>query len=126
MTNFEYYIAGGRANEGWTKFYFSHQNQKGETTIGEYNNWLLEEHKEPILDDVEKEYLSNVIKPFRNRVTSISKNRDTKLGIFDVNYYIAIRIDDGRDFCFLPYFKSNKMYKNMEIGCDYTLKELGL
>ncbi len=123
MTNFEYYIAGGMKYEGWRKFYDKDQFEvKGASTIDKYNNWLLKEHKEPILDDVEKEYLSNVIKPFRNRVTSISKDKDAK----DAIYYIAIRIDDGRDFCFLPYFKSNRMYKNMEIGCDYTLKELGL
>lgn len=35
--------------------------------------WLLEECKEPVLDDVEKEYLSAVIKPFRNRIKYISK-----------------------------------------------------
>lgn len=126
MTNFEYYIKGGKADEGWSVFTTDYYSKGIGRAIDRYNNWLLEEHKEPILDDVEKEYLSNVIKPFRNRVTSISKDRDTKLGTSDVNYYIAIRIDNGRDFCFLPYFKSNRMYKNMEIGCDYTLKELGL
>ena len=121
MTNFEYYIAGGRANEGWTKFYFSHQNQKGETIIGEYNNWLLEEHKEPILDDVEKEYLSNVIKPFRDRVTSISKDKDRSKG-----YYIGIALIDS-DYVFLPYFKeSAKMYTGMELNHMYSLEELGL
>lgn len=26
--------------------------------------WLTEEYKEPVLDDVEREYLSTVIKPF--------------------------------------------------------------
>ena len=36
-------------------------------------NWLLEECKEPILDDIEKEYLSAVIKPFRKRIKSIKK-----------------------------------------------------
>ena len=127
MTNFEYYIKGGRADEGlhkfFTKYPYKKRHGKG---IDYYNKWLLEEHEEPILDDIEKEYLSNVIKPFRDRVTSISKDRDTKLGTSDVNYYIAIRIDNGRDFCFLPYFKSNRMYKNMEINRDYTLKELNL
>ena len=38
-------------------------------------NWLLEEAKEPILDDVEKEYLSAVIKPFRKIIVTVYKNR---------------------------------------------------
>lgn len=36
-------------------------------------DWLCEEHKEPILDEEEKEYLSAVIRPFRNRIHFISK-----------------------------------------------------
>ena len=35
--------------------------------------WLNQEYKEPILDDVEKEYLNNVIKPFRNSVRCMCK-----------------------------------------------------
>lgn len=31
-------------------------------------SWLDMEHKEPILDDAEKKYLSAVIRPFRDRV----------------------------------------------------------
>ena len=73
MTNFEYYIKGGRADEGWKKFYDTSHNRKGTTTIDKYNNWLLEEHEEPILDDIEKEYLSNIIKPFKKKVLYIVK-----------------------------------------------------
>ena len=51
MTNFEYYIKGGRTNEGWRKFHDDH-NCKGITTIDKYNNWLLKEHEEPILNDI--------------------------------------------------------------------------
>lgn len=35
--------------------------------------WLLEEAKEPVLDDVERKYLSDVIRPFRKKVDTISK-----------------------------------------------------
>jgi hypothetical protein len=126
MTNFEYYIVGGRKHEGWYKFYNEDQSKiEGDNTIDKYNNWLLREHEEPILDDTEKEYLSNVIKPFRNRVSSIAKVKD--LTFSDVNYYIDIHIDNDNDFCFLPSFKpSTGMYKNMEVNRKYTLKELGL
>ena len=71
----------------------------------------------PILDDVEKEYLSNVIKPFRDRVSSISKDAPLE--------YITISLD-GDDFAFLPNFEEGKMYKGMETNRRYTLEELGL
>ena len=35
--------------------------------------WLLKEYKEPILDDIEKEYLSAVIKPFRKKLNQSKK-----------------------------------------------------
>jgi hypothetical protein len=125
MTNFEYYIKGGKAKEGWEMFLKTSPLSKAGRIIDRYNNWLLEEHKEPILDDIEKKYLSNVIKPFRNRVSSIAKVKD--LTFSDVNYYIDIHIDNDDDFCFLPSFKpSTGMYKNMEANRKYTLKELGL
>ena len=124
MTNFEYYIKGGRTNEGWRKFHDDH-NCKGITTIDKYNNWLLKEHEEPILDDIEKEYLSNIIKPFRNRVSFIAKVKDISNDV--IYYYIEIQIDGGDDFVFLPSFKPNTgMYKNMKVNHKYTLKELGL
>lgn len=38
--------------------------------------WLLEEAKEPVLDDVERKYLAEVIKPFRKHVTGIMLTED--------------------------------------------------
>jgi hypothetical protein len=35
--------------------------------------WLLDEYKEPILEEAEKAYLSAVIKPFKANVTGICK-----------------------------------------------------
>ena len=128
MTNFEYYIASGKGKEGWVAFVETTPFKTGGRAIDKYNDWLLREHKEPILDDIEKEYLSNVIKPFRNRVSSITKVKDVAFGsVSDVSYYIDIQLDDGDDFCFLPSFKpSSRMYKNMEINRKYTLEELNL
>jgi hypothetical protein len=126
MTNFEYYIAGGRMYGGWIDFLKTNNHPKL-TSIKNYNKWLLKEHEEPILDDVEKEYLSNVIKPFRNRISSITKVADVEFGSSSKVYYIDIQIDDGKDFCFLPSFKpSTEMYKNMEVNRKYALKELNL
>ena len=81
--------------------------------------WLLEEAKEPVLDDVEREYLSAVIKPFRKKVRCICK-RGCGSGEF-----IEIFMHEDCPIPF-PTFKAGSMYKNMEIRKDYTLKELGL
>ena len=121
MTNFEYYIKGGRTNESWRKFHDDH-NCKGITTIDKYNNWLLKEHEEPILDDIEKEYLSNIIKPFKDTVLCVTKEtKDTSVKMARIR--IAYR--NGSSTC-LPWFLKEKMYVNMLSNTYYTLKELGL
>ena len=86
--------------------------------------WLLEECKEPILTDSEREYLSAVIKPYKNKVTFIAKSKDA----YEAKYFISIVVNGnyGREAIHLPWFKENTMYKGMEIGKHYTLKELGL
>ena len=38
----------------------------------------------------------------------------------------GILVKDFIPKCGLPYFKENMMYKEMEVGKHYTLKELGL
>lgn len=84
-------------------------------------NWLLEEYKEPILDDVEREYLSATIKPFRKNVSCIRKSKDARKG----KNYIKIEFCDG-DRMFFPYLDDDAMYKGMEVNKAYTLEELGL
>lgn len=76
----------------------------------------------PILDDVEKQYLSNIIAPFRDKIKSIRKYTND-------NYErIVIRYNDkfDEDLLWFPSFKEGNMYKNMKIGKEYTLEELGL
>lgn len=77
-----------------------------------------------ILDDAEKRYLSAVIKPFRDRVAYIIKASDDELK----RYFIKIQIITNGvvESILLPYFDGNTMYKGMELGRGYTLKELGL
>ncbi len=84
---------------------------------------LKEENKKeknkPILDDVEKEYLSAVIRPFKNRISDIVKrNFDSEKS------YIVIHINS--ESFYFPYFKKGTMYEGMEADKKYTLKELGL
>lgn len=87
--------------------------------------WLFEEAKEPILGNVEKEYLSAVIKPFRKIIVTVYKHR-----LNNDFEYIAIRVkslkeDEEENMCF-PAFKIGTMYKGMEIDKKYSLEELGL
>lgn len=82
--------------------------------------WLLEEAKEQVLDDVEKEYLSAVIKPFRKKVMDV-----VKVQYVEGKQRIRIRVSYG-DCAELPFFKNNTMYKGMKVGKYYTLEELGL
>ena len=84
---------------------------------------LKEENKKeknkPILDDVEKEYLSAVIRPFKNRISDIVKrNFDSEKS------YIVIHINS--ESFYFPYFKKGTMYEGMEADKKYTLKELCL
>lgn len=83
--------------------------------------WLLEEYKEPILDDIEKEYLSALIKPFRKRIESIKKTAYPSNSAF-----ISIEMDK-REHVFLPVFELNSgMYQGMKNNKEYTPEELGL
>lgn len=83
--------------------------------------WLLEEYKEPILDEVEREYLKAVIRPFKNKIDTISKFRTWD----DSSQYIYIEMKDTH-IGTLPVFPKGTMYKGMKEGKHYSLKELGL
>ena len=82
--------------------------------------WLLEEYKEPILDEKERKYLSVVIKPFETKwvIKHITKN--------EYEEYIEIVFEDIHSSVLFPNFKTGTMYKGMEAEKRYTPKELGL
>lgn len=86
--------------------------------------WLLEEYKEPVLDDAERKYLSEVIRPFKNYVTGITK---VKNECETDKQFIRIMVNKYRiEYIILPYFEENTMYKGMEVNKEYSLEELGL
>ena len=93
----------------------------GELLTGEMR---ITKISKPILDDVEKEYLSAVIKPFRDKVISIAKFYE---GSID-NNFIEIEVNQSycNEYIDLPYFKKGTMYKGMILDKGYTLEELGL
>ena len=82
-----------------------------------------EEYKEPILDEAEKEYLGNIVKPYRDRVGFIVK---TEADGYERIIICVLGLTQYNNYIVLPYFYKNTMYKGMEVGKDYTLKELGL
>ena len=82
------------------------------------------EKPKPILDEVEKKYISAIIKPFRSKVKYITKNRMDNLEY----EYISIAYRDNGGNCALnfPDFKTGRMYQNMIVATRYKLTELGL
>lgn len=84
--------------------------------------WMAQPYREPILDDAEKKYLSEVIKHFLSKIKYIAK---FKSACSEDKQYIHIGFYEGDGLTF-PYFKTNSMYKGMELNKAYTLKELRL
>nr|DAQ31132.1 MAG TPA: hypothetical protein [Caudoviricetes sp.] len=97
---------------------FSKKMKPSETGTSAYNAWLEAEYKPPVLDDVEKAYLSAVIKPFRKKVGYVKKIDCGKIEFLKI--YLE---DDNIPF---PFFTKGTMYKGMEENRGYTLEELGL
>ena len=89
--------------------------------LGESLEWLNQEYKDPILDDVEREYLSAVIKPFRKMIAYIVKAQDFDDGKQCIR--IILQNVDGMRF---PYFDDDTMYKGMKENKKYSLEELDL
>lgn len=84
--------------------------------------WLEEEYVPDILTDEEKAYLSAVIKPFRKDVKYIVKFKRYS----DQKEYIYMTMKKDDDYCTLPIFEKETMYKGMEVDKKYTLEELGI
>lgn len=100
-------------------------NNQGETQpsvlIGLLNG-NYEVDKEKLLTEREKRYLENLLRPFKESVKRISKESTA-----NKKYeWISIDIDGCRLLLNFPFFEKNKYYECMEIGKDYSLKELGL
>lgn len=88
--------------------------------------WLLEEYKEPTLEEAEKAYLSAVIKPFKANVIGIGKLSDDR-GFYYIRIYAEpISSELGTEVINLPLFEIDTMYKGMDTNKRYSLEELGL
>ena len=111
---------------GLRKRYFTEEAWGGSNMLDDLLLGRVELVKKPkpILDEVEKKYISAIIKPFRSKVKYITKNRKDNLEY----EYISIAYRDNVGGCALnfPDFKAGKMYQSMIVGAPYKLKELGL
>lgn len=94
------------------------------TSLDSEYNWLLQEYKEQILTDKEKQYLENALRPFKDIIVSIRK-RNNYIGNF-ISVHIRTDIKSGNEMLDFPYFKKGTMYKGMEEDKKYTLEELRL
>jgi hypothetical protein len=87
---------------------------------------MVDTYKPPVLDEVEKKYLTNILRPFvKNYDITITKETDNYLE----KEYLVIKLHVNTtctDAIELPYFKPNTMYKGMTSHRVYTLKNLGL
>lgn len=75
----------------------------------------------PVLDGVEKEYLSYVIKPFRHRIKYFYK-----YSCEDGDSEAIVAITKDCDYLDFPRFKKGSMYKGMELTREYSLEELDI
>lgn len=108
-------VSYSKDNQNWIRNYYLLEN----LLIG-----YTEIIKKPILDDIERRYLSNIIKPFRDRVVSIIKYDD-----YDRCEYIVIKYRNINGYTgrmYFPNFEKDTMYKGMKANKKYTLEELGL
>lgn len=88
---------------------------KGEP-LDVFRKWLDAEHKEPILTDEEREYLSMVIKPYRDMVRCIERIN------FKGESRLMIIFKDHEDGIVMPRSFGN----HIGLFDKYTLEELGL
>lgn len=96
----------------------------GVCSIKKLQEWANAEYKEPILDEVEREYLSAVCRPYKvvticKRTTGNKKRQWLDICTDNVLW-------NGYEYIHLPYFNANTMYEGMELGKAYTPQELGI
>ena len=81
----------------------------------------IEDKDETLLTLKEKEYLENLLRPFKEVVDFIKKINSINRSL----QFIHIKLCNG-EVINLPYFNVNEYYKNLEVGKQYTIEDLGL
>lgn len=86
-------------------------------------DWLLQDYKEPILEEDEREYLAAVIRPFKENVCTVCKKYIQSCSGLSYEY-IVVKLNAER--WGFPKFVEGTMYKGMKLDKEYSLEELGL
>nr|DAH27181.1 MAG TPA: hypothetical protein [Caudoviricetes sp.] len=87
-------------------------------------NWMAQPYEEKILNEEERRFVGEAIKPFREIVGSIRKELIDDEGD---GYFLWLDIINEKfDVYHAIVLPTEIMCKGMELGKDYTLKELGL
>lgn len=90
-----------------------------------FNEVIKSDIVKPVLNRQEKDYLENVLRPFKDKVSYVVKLH--KFANIDEEFlFIVFESDSDTSFFNFPVFQKDTMYKGMEVGKEYTLKELGL
>lgn len=90
-------------------------------------DWLLQEYKEPILTDKEKEILKNISRRFDSIGHHIITIKKKKCFVDDGNLIFKVKIDAvNHTYSESDLFYLDKKFKGMELEKEYTLEELGL
>ena len=85
-------------------------------------DWLLQEYKEPILTDKEKEILKNICRRFDNIGHHIITIKKKKCFVDDGNLIFKIKIDAVHyTYKEGDLFYLDKKFKGMELEKEYTL-----
>lgn len=96
----------------------------GDCSSEKMQEWANAEYKEPILDEVEREYLSAVCRPYQ--VAIICKKNTGS----EESQWLEVFVDNdywnGYQVIRLPYFKANTMYQGVKVGKSYSPRELGI
>ena len=81
--------------------------------------------EKPILDGAEKRYLGSFLRPYGDRVKAVMKE---SVGDSRQRIVVCVVGEGGGkdDYVPLPRFPRGEMYRGMEDGRRYALKELGL
>ena len=89
--------------------------------------WLLEEYKEPILTDKEKEILKNISRRFDNIGHHIITIKKKKCFVDNGSLIFKVKVDAvHHTYSESDLFYLDKKFKGMELEKEYTLEELGL
>lgn len=87
-------------------------------------------YEKPVLNDVEKKYLSEVLRPFKKSFAKIVISKSDNFCISKDKerlLFMLTNIDGCYEEMFsLPNFAKGTMYKGMKTNKNYSLEELGL